>query len=89
MDNWNNREVKDWSSCVAHWVKDSVLSLQWLRSLLWCGFDPWPGNVHVLWEWQEKKKKEKGKRKLKLAKVYTRVGIGFTPNIALSHLLLS
>lgn len=25
-------------------VKDSALSLLWLRSLLWLGFDPWPGN---------------------------------------------
>ena len=23
-------------------VKDSALSLQWLRLLLWHGFDPWP-----------------------------------------------
>ena len=26
-------------------VKDSVLSLLWLRLLLWLGLDPWPGNV--------------------------------------------
>ena len=25
-------------------VKDLVLSLLWLGSLLWCRFDPWPGN---------------------------------------------
>ena len=24
---------------VAQWVKDQALSLQWLRLLLWCGFD--------------------------------------------------
>ena len=24
-------------------VKDLVFSLLWLRLLLWCGFDPWPG----------------------------------------------
>ena len=22
-------------------VKDPALSLLWLRSMLWCGFDPW------------------------------------------------
>ena len=37
------------------WVKDLVLSLQWLRSLLWHRFDPWPGNFHMLWVWQKKK----------------------------------
>ena len=36
------------SSLVAQWVKDPVLSLQWLRSLLWRGFNPWPGNFHML-----------------------------------------
>ena len=30
------------SLCLA--VKDLVLSLLWLRSLLWCRFNPWPGN---------------------------------------------
>ena len=29
-------------------VKDLVLSLQWLRSLLWHGFDPWPMNFYAL-----------------------------------------
>ena len=24
-------------------VKEPALSLQWLRSMLWCGFNPWPG----------------------------------------------
>ena len=33
---------------MAQWVKDPVLSLQWLGSLLWCRFDPWPRNFHVL-----------------------------------------
>ena len=41
---------------VAQQVKDSVLSLQWLRLLLWHGFDPWPGNFHVPWVWPKKKK---------------------------------
>ena len=30
------------SSLVARWVKDLSLSLQWLRLLLWCRFNPWP-----------------------------------------------
>ena len=30
-------------------VKDPVLSLQRLGSLLWCGFDPWPWNFHMPW----------------------------------------
>ena len=29
------------SSLVAQWVKDPMLSL------LWCEFDPWPGNFHM------------------------------------------
>ena len=28
-------------------VKDLALSLLWLRSLLWVGFDPWPTNFHM------------------------------------------
>lgn len=24
-------------------VKDPVLSLLWIGSLQWCGFEPWPG----------------------------------------------
>ena len=45
------------SSLVAQWVKDLTLSLQWLGSLLWLGFDPWPGNSHMPQVWQKKKKK--------------------------------
>ena len=29
----------------AQWVMDLVLSL------LWPGFDPWPGNFHMPWAW--------------------------------------
>ena len=36
------------SSCVAQCVKNPALSLQWLRLLLWRGFDPWPGNSYEL-----------------------------------------
>ena len=31
------------------WVKDPGLLLQLLESLLWCGFDPWPGNFSMMW----------------------------------------
>ena len=40
------------SSLVAQCVKDLVLLL------LWHGFDPWPGNVYMLWMWPKKKKKK-------------------------------
>ena len=36
------------SSLVVQWVKDLTLTLQWLKSLLWFGFDPWPGSIHML-----------------------------------------
>ena len=46
-------------SLVAQGVKDPVLSLLWLRSLLCCGFQiPGPTKFHMLWV-QPKKKKEK------------------------------
>ena len=35
-------------------VKDLALSLQELWSLLWLGFNPWPGNVHILKIWANK-----------------------------------
>ena len=35
------------SSLVVQWVKDPALSLPWLGSLLWRGFDPWPGDLHI------------------------------------------
>ena len=35
------------SSLVAQQVKDLVLSLQWPRLLLWCGFHPWPRDFHM------------------------------------------
>ena len=47
---------------MARWVKDLVLSLLWLRSLLWFGFDPWLENFCLL-SVQPKKKKKKRKKK--------------------------
>ena len=37
-----------WISLLAQRVKDTVLSLRWLRLLLWFSFDPWPRNFHIL-----------------------------------------
>ena len=39
-------------------VKDPVLSLWWLGSLMRCGFDSWPGNFCILYVQQKKKKKK-------------------------------
>ena len=38
-------------------AKDMVLSLPRLGSLLWHGFDPWPGNFHMPRVGPKKKKK--------------------------------
>ena len=46
------------SSPLAQWVKDLVLSLLWLRSLLWRRFDPWLRNFHIP-PGQPKNRKEK------------------------------
>ena len=35
-------ELPDWTSLWVRQVKDLVLSLQWLRLLLWHGLGPWP-----------------------------------------------
>ena len=40
---------------MAQWVKDLVLSLQWLRLLLWCGPHPWPRNFCMPWVRTKKK----------------------------------
>ena len=36
---------KIWSSLVVQKVKDPLFSLQWLGVLLWCRFNPWPGEL--------------------------------------------
>ena len=46
---------------MAQLVKDPVLSLLQLRSLLWCGFHPLLGNFWM--PWVQPKKKEKKKKK--------------------------
>ena len=44
------------NSLVAQWAKDLVLSLLWLRLMLWHEFDSWPRNFRML---QAKKRKRK------------------------------
>ena len=39
-------------------VKDPDLSLLWIGSLLWCQFNPWPGNLYMPQVPPKKKKKE-------------------------------
>ena len=53
------------SSLVAKQVKDPVLPLLWLWLQLWCRFDPWPRNFHMLWG-VAKKTKTKQKQKTML-----------------------
>ena len=45
---------------MVQWVKDPVLSLLWLRSLLWRRFGPWSRNLHALGI-AKKKERKKGK----------------------------
>ena len=42
--------------CISEVRGGAALLMLWLRMLLWGGFDPWPGNFHVL-RVQPKKKK--------------------------------
>ena len=44
-------------------LKDPALSLEQFKPLLWCGFNPWPGNSHMP-EGVTKKKKIKTEGKL-------------------------
>lgn len=44
---------------VAQQVKDPVLSVKLLGSLLWYGFDPWPENFYMPWVPLGEKKKKK------------------------------
>ena len=43
---------------MAQQVKDLVLLMQKLESLLWLEFGLWPRNIHMPWAWLEKKKKK-------------------------------
>ena len=46
-------------------VKDPVLTLQHLGSLLWCGFDHCPGNFCMLQVQSKRKKRKKKRNKMK------------------------
>ena len=46
-----------WSSLVAQWVKD-LMSLLWLRTLLWHRFQPWSLELPHTWGSARKKKKK-------------------------------
>ena len=46
-------------------VKDPALSLLWLGSPLWRGFNPWPRNFCMLQSMAKRKKETKRKKKKK------------------------
>ena len=52
---------------MAQQVKDQALLLLWLGSLLWYGFNPWPGNFHMPWAQPKKKKGIFDQAKMSLA----------------------
>ena len=52
-----HKDKKLRSFLVVLWVKDPVLPQQWLRLLLWHGFDPWPWNFHMRQAWPKKEKR--------------------------------
>ena len=57
-----------WGSCdagsiPAQWLKDLVLQQVWLRSRLWVGSDPWPGNSTCCGAAKKGKKKKKERKK--------------------------
>ena len=52
------------TSLVAQWIKDLILSLQWLGLLLWLMFECQTRNFHMSWT-QPKKKKKKKKKNVK------------------------
>ena len=64
----SGRSDLPWKSCfknerhrvplMAQQVKDPVLSLLWLRSLLWLEFNPWPQTACLKGDQKKKKKKE-------------------------------
>ena len=43
-------------------VKEPALSLQWLRSMLWCGFNPWPGTSTGCGRGQKKQGCSRGRK---------------------------
>ena len=49
-----HKKTYGWSSLVAQWVKDPLVSLLRFWSLPWHGFNPWPGNFHMPWMWPKR-----------------------------------
>ena len=47
----NTEEFPPWYGFngLSQWAKDLGLLQVWRRSQLQLGFDPWPGNFHMLW----------------------------------------
>ena len=43
-------------------VKDPGLSLRGLRSLLWCGFEPWPWNFHMPQAGEQRNRRKEGRK---------------------------
>ena len=60
---------------MAQWVKDMVLSLLWLGSLLWCRCDPWLGNFQIP---RARQRKRKGETSPGVADIrfYPQAGVG-------------
>ena len=54
---------------MAQQVKYPALSLPWLRLLLGCRFDPWPGNFRMLWVWTKQSPKTMWARDRRLKEV--------------------
>ena len=48
---------------MVQWVKDPVLSLLWLESLIRHGFKPWIGNFHRAQAWPKKERTRTLKKK--------------------------
>ena len=46
-------------SAATHWVKDPVLLQLWHSLQLWLGFNPWPGNFHMVQDAAIKTKQNK------------------------------
>lgn len=44
-------------------VENPALLPQWFGSLLWLGFDRWPGKLHMWQLWPKKKKKNDNNNK--------------------------
>ena len=64
---WNLKNLSYGSSLVANCVHYPALSLQQLEFLLWCRFDPWPGNFCMPWAWPKKESFIQLKKNLKNA----------------------